>query len=536
MSAASRTRRTGRPTLPGAQAGVLADTRAELEATREILRVMARSRGDAQPVFEAIARQALALCHANSANVFTYDGTLVHIAAMAIGDPAGMEAMRRFFPRPPGPDTGATRAVAMNAVAVIPDVTTDADYRLWDRGLKAGFRSVLAVPLRHERHPIGAIAVGRPAPGPFDASEVALLESFAEQATIAIENARLIHTIEARNATIRALVEDTHATASMIGRSTALAQVREQIAQVAPTDSTVLIEGETGTGKELVASAIHAASARRDGPLIRINCATLPRELVESELFGHERGAFTGALQQRRGRFELAEGGTLFLDEVGELPLDAQAKLLRVLQEREFERVGGTRVLRANVRIVAATNRALRREVEAGRFRADLFFRLSVFPLALPPLRERRDDIALLLEHFARLAARRLGRSYEGLDPAFVASATAYGWPGNVRELENVVERALILSRGGPLDASAALGRSAPVTAASPPGHGEPVAVAELPGDGATLETVERRHIQKALEASAGVVEGARGAARRLGLHPSTLRWRMRKLGLRRTP
>ncbi len=220
-------------------------------------------------------------------------------------------------------------------------------------------------------------------------------------------------------ATIRALVEDgvAHGDA-MIGRSAALARVREQIGQVAPTDSTVLVQGETGTGKELVARAIHAGSTRRDRALIRINCAALPRELVESELFGHEKGAFTGALQQRRGRFELADGGTLFLDEVGELPLDAQAKLLRVLQEREFERVGGSRSLRVDVRVVAATNRDLRAEVEAGRFRADLFFRLNVFPIVLPPLRERRDDIAALLEHFARGTARRLGRHCDGLAPA----------------------------------------------------------------------------------------------------------------------
>ncbi len=280
MTGSPNTRRSGPPTLPGARAaGVLADTRAELEATREILRVIARSRGDTQPVFDTIARLALALCHAHSANVFMYDGALVHIAAMAIVDPAGIDALRKFFPRPASRDTGATRAVLTRSVALIPDVTADPDYRLWDEGLRAGFRSVLAVPLLRERHPIGAIAVGRPAPGPFSHHEVALLESFAEQATIAIENARLIREIEARNATIRALVEDTRATEVMLGRSPLLVQVREEIAQVAATDSTVLIGGETGTGKELVARAIHAASrAPRRGRSSRINCAALPRE------------------------------------------------------------------------------------------------------------------------------------------------------------------------------------------------------------------------------------------------------------------
>ena len=326
-------------------------------------------------------------------------------------------------------------------------------------------------------------------------------------------------------ATIRALVEDgvAHGDA-MIGRSAALARVREQIGQVAPTDSTVLVQGETGTGKELVARAIHAGSTRRDRALIRINCAALPRELVESELFGHEKGAFTGALQQRRGRFELADGGTLFLDEVGELPLDAQAKLLRVLQEREFERVGGSRSLRVDVRVVAATNRDLRAEVEAGRFRADLFFRLNVFPIVLPPLRARRDDIAALLEHFARSTARRLGRHCDGLAPAFAARAREHDWPGNIRELENLVERALIMSNGGALDASDLL-----------PARAMPCRPAGADAaSGESLEALESAHIRRVLDSTGWMIEGERGAAVLLGLNPSTLRGRMRKLGLRK--
>ena len=254
-------------------------------------------------------------------------------------------------------------------------------------------------------------------------------------------------------ATIHLLVEEIRADRdSMVGESPALRRVRELIAQVAPTDSTVLIQGETGTGKELVARAIHENSARRDRPLIKINCAALPRELVESELFGHEKGAFTGAIQQRRGRFELADGGTLFLDEVGELPPEAQAKLLRVLQEREFERVGGTRSLHVDVRVIAATNRDLHAEAAASRFRTDLYFRLNVFPIALPPLRERREDIPHLLRHFAAKTARRLGRAIDGISPTFIERASAYDWPGNIRELENLVERTLIMSNGGTLD------------------------------------------------------------------------------------
>jgi len=286
----------------------------------------------------------------------------------------------------------------------------------------------------------------------------------------------------------------------------------------------VLIQGETGTGKELVARAIHDRSPRRERPLVKVNCAALPRELVESELFGHEKGAFTGAVQQRRGRFELADGGTLFLDEVGELPLEAQAKLLRVLQEREFERVGGARSLRTDVRVIAATNRDLQSGIAAGRFRSDLYYRLNVFPIVLPPLRERRDDIPRLLHHFAAKASRKLGKVLEGIAPACIEQARAYDWPGNVRELENLVERAMIMSGGAKLDAVELF------SGASPPDKAPPAAPAD-----ATLEEVERAHIRRVLERARWVIEGERGAARTLGLNPSTLRGRMRKLGIRKT-
>jgi len=332
--------------------------------------------------------------------------------------------------------------------------------------------------------------------------------------------------IEAHNrsrATLRLLVDEANSETrnALVGDSGALRRVREQIAQVAATDSTVLIEGETGTGKELVARAIHEASARRERPLVKVNCAALPRELVESELFGHEKGAFTGALSQRRGRFELAEGGTLFLDEIGELSLEAQAKLLRVLQEREFERVGGSRALRADVRVIAATNRDLQAETRGGRFRADLYYRLNVFPIAVPPLRERRDDIPRLLQHFAARAARKLGKYTDGVSPAFVERARAYDWPGNIRELENLVERATIVSNGGALDATLFL---------SPAGAPAPRPASPM----GTLEDLERAHIRQVLESTRWVIEGESGAARILGLNPSTLRGRVRKLGIRK--
>jgi formate hydrogenlyase transcriptional activator len=323
-------------------------------------------------------------------------------------------------------------------------------------------------------------------------------------------------------ATIHLLVDEIRSDRdSMIGKSPALQRVRELIAQVASTDSTVLIQGETGTGKELVARAIHENSARRDRPLVKVNCAALPRELVESELFGHEKGAFTGAAQQRRGRFELADGGSLFLDEVGELPPEAQAKLLRVLQEREFERVGGTHSLRVDVRVITATNRDLHAEAAASRFRTDLYFRLNVFPIALPPLRERREDIPHLLRHFAAKTARRLGRAIDGVSPSFIERATAYDWPGNIRELENLVERTLIMSNGGTLDTNELL--ASPMAA---------VTTAPQPAN-ASLQEVERTHIRRVLESTRWKIEGDLGAARILGLNPSTLRGRMRKLGIR---
>jgi len=324
-------------------------------------------------------------------------------------------------------------------------------------------------------------------------------------------------------ATLACLADEIRSGRSMIGDSPALRRVLEQIDRVAPTDSTVLIQGETGTGKELVARAIHERSSRRERALVKINCAALPRELVESELFGHEKGSFTGATQQRRGRFEIADGGTLFLDEIGELPLEAQAKLLRVLQEREFERVGGAQTLRVDVRIIAATNRDLQSHVAASKFRSDLYFRLNVFPISVPPLRDRREDIPRLVERLAATAARRMGRPFTTVSPGFLERARAYDWPGNIRELENLVERALIMSNDGTLEAQhLSFGLDNASGSVNP-----------LPTS-ATLEDLERAHIQSMLTQTGWRIEGERGAAALLGLNPSTLRGRIRKLGIRR--
>jgi transcriptional regulator with GAF, ATPase, and Fis domain len=301
----------------------------------------------------------------------------------------------------------------------------------------------------------------------------------------------------------------------IVGESAVLMNALELLEQVARTDATVLIEGETGSGKELFARAIHDRSARNSGPLIKVNCAALPRDLIESELFGHEAGAFTGATKQRKGRFELADKGTLFLDEVGELSLEAQAKLLRVLQERELERVGGSRSIPVDVRVITATNQGLAVSVEEGRFRDDLFYRLNVFPIRAPALRERGADVELLALHLTRSAARRLGKAFSGVSPDSLAALLRYQWPGNVRELQNVIERAAILSTGPLLDIGDVLEKSPQLSARSK-----------------TLEDVERTHIEQVLGEAGWVIEGPRGAARRLGLNPSTLRGRMRKLGV----
>jgi PAS domain S-box-containing protein len=307
----------------------------------------------------------------------------------------------------------------------------------------------------------------------------------------------------------------------VLGVSGCMRELFAQVERVAGTDSTVLLTGETGTGKGAIARAVHERSRRCDRLLVTVNCAALPSELVESELFGHEKGAFTSASAQRKGRFELADGGTLFLDEVGELPLGTQAKLLRVLQDREFERVGGSRSIKVDVRLIAATNRDLGRMVRDGRFRSDLFYRLNVFPVSVPPLRERREDISLLASHFLRELATRVGRPDIALSPAALKRLTTYAWPGNVRELQNVLERAVILASGPQVEVEEALDLrldAAPEDFAS-----------------GTLEQMERDYIVKVLNDTGWLVEGARGAASRLGLKPSTLRSRIAKLKIRRS-
>ncbi|HEX3157308.1 MAG TPA: sigma 54-interacting transcriptional regulator [Gemmatimonadaceae bacterium] len=393
-----------------------------------------------------------------------------------------------------------------------------------------GLRSFAGYPLVFRGELLGVLGVF--SRDVLSAAEFEDLQIFANQAATAIRNAQLFAEIARLNE--RLVLENAYLQEELrveggfdeiVGASSPLRAMLREVRQVAPTDATVLLTGETGTGKELVARAIHAASPRRERALVKVNCGAIPAGLVESELFGHERGAFTGALQRRIGRFELADRGTIFLDEVGELPPDAQVKLLRVLQEQEFERVGGGRPIRVDVRVIAATNRDLAVEVTEGRFRADLFYRVNVFPIHVPPLRERRGDVVLLVRHILAQLQRKLARPLRGVTPESMARLERYPWPGNVRELQNVLERAAVLARGPVVDVPDPLRSSAAA------------AFAGVSGGGAfpTFEEAERAHIREALRRSGGVIHGPYGAAALLDVKPTTLRSRMERLGILET-
>jgi formate hydrogenlyase transcriptional activator len=398
------------------------------------------------------------------------------------------------------------------------------------RFLAEGLRSTCILPLISRGRPLGTLAVASLQEETFPQKDAELLRHVANQIAIAVENALAFgHVINhanrltEENLYLQAELRTEHNFEEIIGESAALKQILRQVETAAPTDSTILIYGETGTGKELIARAIHNLSARRERALVKVNCAAIPTGLLESELFGHERGAFTGAIAQRIGRFELANGGTLFLDEVGDIPQELQPKLLRVLQEQEFERLGSTRTLRVDVRLVAATNADLTQKVAEKQFRDDLYYRLNVFPLTIPPLRERREDIPLLVRYFAQRYARRLKKTIDTIPTKAMKALAGYHWPGNVRELENVVERAVILSSGPELEI--------PLSEFKPPA---PSASAHFSDGPSTLEEAERKHILRALVETRWVVGGPAGAAARLGMKRTTLQSVMRKLGIAR--
>jgi formate hydrogenlyase transcriptional activator len=347
---------------------------------------------------------------------------------------------------------------------------------------------------------------------------------------------RLKERLEAENVYLRTEVSGVHRYGELVGQSEGILKVLQQINQVAGTDMTVMVLGETGTGKELVARAVHGQSMRRERPLVKVNCSALPGELIESELFGHEKGAFTGATARQVGRFELADGGTIFLDEVGDLPLKLQAKLLRVLQEGEFERLGSGKTIKVDVRVIAATNRNLAEALQRGRFRPDLYYRLNVYPIGLPALRERVEDVGLLAETFLREASRRLGRVFDPISEEVLEALKSYEWPGNVRELQNVIERAAVISSGRQLQlpeqwATVDSWNALTNVSMSTTGVRHPD---KRPLDEGSLDEVGRNYIIQILEQTRWRIEGPKGAATILGLNPSTLRSRMLKLGIRR--
>ena len=395
------------------------------------------------------------------------------------------------------------------------------DEGVFQRGLRSGIRAPLVI----GDEVFGEIAVASTMPDQFTEEMAEFLCELTPAIATAVANARTYAQLEEvkddfhqETLHLRDQIKEIHNPDELTGSSKAVEDIRDLIARVAPTDATVLILGETGTGKELVARGIHNMSARRNRVLVKVNCAALQETLLLSELFGYEKGAFTGAVGRKQGRFEIADKGTIFLDEIGEIPPEAQVKILRVMQEREFERVGGNQTLKVDVRIIAATNRDLEEEVRRGRFRDDLYFRLNVIPIDTPPLRDRKEDIPELVDYFVGKHGRRMNRQIKSVDPQALERLMRYDWPGNIRELENVVERGLVLGRGRVLRFDRQL-------------LGEPPPSARE-SEFTSLEEYDRRYILQVLEHTGGRVSGVRGAARILGMKPTTLQSRMKKLGI----
>jgi formate hydrogenlyase transcriptional activator len=429
----------------------------------------------------------------------------------------------------PVDDSPAGSVFQNQRTLIVTDIETETRFASAMALMRAhGLRSACHLPLSTARRCLGTLAFASRAPHSYTESELELLGEVTRLVAVAVDNALAFETIAQLN---RKLAEERlyleneirteHRFEAIVGDSPELLSALDQVETVAPTDSTVLILGETGTGKELIARAIHDRSKRRDRTFVKLNCAAIPSGLLESELFGHEKGAFTGAIGQRIGRFEVANGGTLFLDEVGDIPLELQAKLLRVLQEQEFERIGSTRTIKVDVRIVAATNRDLPAMVERQQFRADLYYRLNVFPIRVPPLRERGgEDIEALVRYFTQHFARRMDKRIETIPADALAAMRRYSWPGNIRELANLIERAVILSRGTaltvPLSELRELRSEAPA------------------GPRLESEGVERKRLLRALDEANWVLGGPRGAAARLGMKRTTLQSRMQRLGIRK--
>ncbi|HEV3198032.1 MAG TPA: sigma 54-interacting transcriptional regulator [Bryobacteraceae bacterium] len=465
---------------------------------------------------------------------FDYLACSLHDATSNTMRPHVLETTEPIPVQAPDPssieDDPAGIALQTQHALIISSVAEDSRWpQLPKRAKPYGVNSACYLPLTTARRRLGALIFASKQPAAYDTADMDFLQQVANQVAVAVENALAFDEIEAlrdqlhrEKVYLDEEVRTAHNFDDIIGESAALRRVLKEVEAVAPTDSTVLILGETGTGKELIARALHDLSPRRERTFVKLNCAAIPTGLLESELFGHEKGAFTGAITQKVGRFELAHRGTLFLDEVGDIPPELQPKLLRALQEQQFERLGSTRTIRVDVRLVAATNRDLAQMVADRLFRNDLYYRLNVFPVVLPPLRERREDIPMLARHFIQRFARRMGRRIDSIPAPVMDALVRYAWPGNVREMQNIIERAVILSAGPSLRIP--LGDLQPAATQAQAPAGEPV----------TLADAEREHILGVLRETGWVVGGPKGAAVRLGMKRSTLQKKMKKLGISR--
>lgn len=486
------------------------------------------ARRDLPALFHELAGQLLQVVHFDALSLVLHDAATDTMRLHVLETPEPVPTGLAIVLRPEDDPAGLVWQTQE------PLVTSNIEeLKRWPRFLERvqeyGVQSYCWLPLTTARRRLGALVFTSRQRGSYDRSDMRFLQLVAAQVAVAVENALAFEEIEElkdKLAKEKAYLEEevrTEHFGDIIGENAALRTVLKQVETVAATDSTVLIGGETGTGKELIARAVHDLSERKNRTFVKLNCAAIPTGLLESELFGHEKGAFTGAISQRIGRFELAHRGTLFLDEVGDIPLELQSKLLRVLQEQEFERLGGTKTISVDVRLVAATNRDLAEMISQGRFRSDLYYRLNIFPILLPPLRERADDIPRLVRHFTQAYARRMGRRIERVPSSVMDALVRYPWPGNVRELQNVIERAVILSKGPTLEVPAADLQSA---SASPTTRTAAASV--------TLADAEREHILRALRETNWVLGGPKGAAARLGMKRSTLHEKIKRLGISR--
>ena len=485
---------------------------------------------DIRRLLAAISASIRELAPHDYASLALYDPAIRNLRLHLLMSPKGSEPLGEGLPVSIA-GTPAGEAFTSREPLVLGDLQAQPNRyspEFMERWTGLGAKSGCWLPLLHQGRPLGVLILGRITQAPFTDSEVSALGHAANQVAIAIDNAetfRQVAELKDRLSEEKAYLEEELRTEysfeEIVGESAALKRVLKQVETVAPTDATVLILGETGTGKELVARAIHSLSSRRERTFVKLNCAAIPSGLLESELFGHEKGAFTGAISQKIGRLELAHQGTLFLDEVGDIPLELQPKLLRALQEKEFERLGSTRTIPVDVRLIAATNRDLAQMVKDREFRSDLYYRLKVFPVSVPPLRDRAEDIPILVHYFVQKHARRMNKEIETIPPQVMQALVRWHWPGNVRELENLIERAVILTSGSALRVPLSeLGPSEPEETAS-------VAVG-------TLESAEREHILRALRDTGGLIAGPQGAAAKLGLKRTTLNAKMRKLGISR--